>query len=113
MSPSMTAIKNMQETIKNAILNEEVNMDFSPAENKNYYAELKVFVGKVVFAMTIADKYICYHNPFIDGMFDDPDDFKELANLAKKHVRTLTEDDINEIEKLKKQIDDIMKGGVK
>lgn len=104
------ALQTMRDEIKKAFINEELDVDYYPSDHKGYYAGVDVRFGDVVFRMTVAETYVCYHDDFVRGIFDDKEDFKAMRAVVDKHVKRLTPDDIARIEKLKAEIDDIKRG---
>lgn len=111
MSRVEQALQTMRDEIKNAILNEEIEMEFSPSDTEGYYAELRVHVDELKFGFAIADTYICYLNDFTRGMFPKgSEDFEKLTKLAKKHVKILTLEDRERINKLYAEIKNIKSG---
>lgn len=110
MSRVEQALQTMRDEIKKAFLNEELEVDYSPSDHNGYYASVKVKVGHVKFSMTVAETYVCYHDEFIQGIFDDKEDFKAMRAVVDKHVKCLTPEDIASIEKLKAEIEDIKRG---
>lgn len=116
MSRVEQVVYNMREEIKNAILNEEADVEYKPSDSNGYYAEMRVRLGTKhfeYFDLTIADTFVCYHNPFVIGMFDKKSDFKKLTKIVQKHVKRLSSKEIEEIVNLQKKIDEIKRGGSK
>ncbi len=105
-----SALSRLRTSLKKAILNEEVRMTFSPSDADGYYAEMRVDFGGLNFNMTIANTFVCYHNPFVRGMFDNKEDFEALTELVNKHVKILTSEEKAKIVALQAQIDAIKKG---
>ena len=108
MSRVEQALQTMRDEIKNAILNEEIEMEFSRDVSEGYYAELRARVGDVRFSMAIAETFVCYHNDFINGMFPKGSgDFEKLTKLAKKYVQPLTPEEKERIARLTAEIENI------
>lgn len=105
-----SALSRLRTSLKKAILNEEVRMEFSESDADGYYAEMSVYFGGLSFNMTIAKTFVCYHNPFVKGMFDKKEDFEALTELVNKHVKILTSEEKAKIVALQAQIDAIKKG---
>lgn len=106
-----SALSRLHTSLKKAILNEEVEMTFAESCSDGYYAEMRVNFGGLYFDMTIAETFVCYHNPFVKGMFDKEADFKALTELVNKRVKFLTPEERAKIIALQAEIDTIKKGG--
>lgn len=111
MSACESALSRLRTSLKKAILNEEVEMTFTESSADGYYAEMRVHFGGLNFNMTIANTFVCYHNQFVNGMFDMKEDFEALTELVNKHVKILTSEEKTKIVALQAQIDAIKKGG--
>ena len=111
MSACESALSRLRTSLKKAILNEEVEMTFAESSTNGYYAEMRVNFGGLYFTMTIAKTFVCYHNPFVKGMFDKKKDFEALTELVNKHVKFLTPEERAKIVALQAEIDAIKKGG--
>ena len=111
MSACESALSRLRTSLKKAILNEEVEMTFATSDSDGYYAEMRVHFGGLYFDMTIAKTFVCYHNPFVKGMFDKKKDFEALTELVNKHVKFLTPEERAKIVALQAEIDAIKKGG--
>ena len=85
-------------------------MTFSSSDADGYYAEMRVSFGGLYFNMTIAKTFVCYLNPFVEGMFDNKADFEALTELIHKHVKILTPEKRAKIVALQAEIDAIRKG---
>lgn len=106
-----SALSRLRTSLKKAILNEEVEMTFAEFRANGSYAEMRVNFGGLYFDMTIAETFVCYHNPFVKGMFDKKEDFEALTELVNKHVKILTPEERAKIVALQAEIDAIKKGG--
>lgn len=111
MSACESALSRLRTSLKKAILNEEVEMTFAESSANGYYAEMRVNFGGLYFDMTIAKTFVCYHNPFVKGMFDKKEDFEALTELVNKRVKFLTPEERAKIVALQAEIDAIKKGG--
>lgn len=105
-----SALSRLRTSLKEAILKEKVKMTFAESSAKGYYAEMRVHFSGLYFDMTIANTFVCYHNPFVDGMFDKEEDFDALTKLVKKNIKILTPEEKAKIFALQEQIDAIKKG---
>lgn len=111
MSRVEQALETLRDEIKNAILNEEIEMEFTPYDSKDYYAKLYVKFSNVNLLFTIAETYICEHNDLTRGMFPKgSDEFAKLTKLAKKHVKILTKEEKERINNLNAEIENIKRG---
>jgi len=106
-----SALSRLRTSLKKAILNEEVEMTFAESSANGYYAEMRVHFGGLYFDMTIANTFVCYHNPFVNGMFNKKEDFEALTELVNKRVKFLTPEERAKIVALQAEIDAIKKGG--
>lgn len=101
----------MREELKNAILNESeyVHMTFNPYEGDcdRYFAKVKVEFFDVSFLLTVAEDFICYHEPFTWNLFQDNNDLMAFIAIVKKYVKVLTDDEKSRIQKLQSEIDKI------
>ena len=110
-NPCEAALAQFRGELRNAILNEKIEMKFIPATTEGYYAELHMRVGDAKFYFALADKFIYYHNVLLEDLFPrDSDDFAKLTVLAKKYVKRLTPDEENRIKQLYDEIDRIRLG---
>lgn len=126
MSRVEQALDIMRDVVKNAILNEEIEMTFSPTTSLGYIADLTAKAGQLDISLSIAGSFVCYHSPWIKGLFDKDEDFIKLRGLALKYVRNLSDEDILKVRdlqlkvinlqqkacKIKEEINKIMEGGM-
>lgn len=112
MGKLLSALAALREEIKTGILDEKIPMEYKAAVDRHYYAEVTFAIGGIEdIKMTIADSFICYHNPFIQGIFDKEEDFAALTQLVKRHI-SLSSEDKKRIEELQLEIEKIKKGKV-
>ena len=105
LKPYETALKAFQIGVKNAILSGEIPVTWENPQTDGYLGTGRFVVGKAECSMSVAERFVCYHNDLTKGMFDDEDDFEALKAMVKKHV--LPEKDKARIGELQAEIDRI------
>lgn len=107
LKPYEAALKDFQTTVKNAILSGEIPVTWENPRNEDYLGTGRFMVGKAECSVSVAERFVCYHNPLLEGFFDNKDDFKALKAMVKEHV--LSEKDKTRIKELQAEIDRIRK----
>ena len=104
------ALNTFKEEVKNAILSGEIPVDWENPGNKDYLATGRFVVCDAECAVSVSEKWVCYHNPLLKGIFNKEEDFKALKAIVKQH--TLTEEENARIEELQAEIDRIQHGKI-
>ena len=112
MKPCELALKNLREELRKGILDESIETNFTPYCSDPYFADVDVKFAGIEFKMTVSECFICYHNDFVIGLFDEKKAFEEFKKLIKKHCKTFTHKEISKIARLQAEIDAIKKGGL-
>lgn len=107
LKPYEQALDNFRQELKKAILNEEIPMTFGPSDASGYFAEVSFSIRNQTYKMTVAETFICYLSPVLEGLFKDEADFEAFKTIIKKHVKILTAEDKARIGELQAEIDRI------
>lgn len=97
-------LKAFQESIRKAVLNGKIEMKFKPMYNLSYRFELEISVNGGKCAFSVADNFICYHNPLLEGTFNEKKDIPKLKKMAEKHFNFPSEETKKRIMELKDEI---------
>lgn len=103
-----TAFDVFREELKHAILTEEVPMTVRVSTYKPYIATVEISLEpfcKDETIMSVAPTFVCYHNPFLTGFFDDEDDLAALNTLVRKYLPS--EQELSEVEELQHRLDEL------
>lgn len=109
LTPVQAAFENFRSELRNAILNETIEMTFEPysGPHSKYFAEVSVHLDDVVkFNMTVATEFVCILDKPLHDLFEG-EDFIAFRNMVKKHVKVLTDADKQRIRELEDEIDTI------
>ena len=110
MKPCELALENLHEELRKGILDGSIETEFIPCNDDTYFAEVNVKFAGIKFKMTVAERFICYHNDFMRGLFDERQAFNAFKKLIRQHCKLLTKEDKEKINALQQQIEDIKRG---
>lgn len=105
------AFYQFRDKLRQAMLNEEVDMTFVEQSDRPYYCRININVCGTILSMTLADKFICYHDKILNNLFTEGTlEFNQIQAIAKKHVPLLTDEDIKQIQFHQQEIEKIKSG---
>ena len=98
------ALANFREELKKAILNESVEMEVSAEIDDVYFAKTYIWFCGINIQFTVANNFVCYHDDFTKGIFDEKDDFAQFKTIVNSKLPQLSSSDLAEIKQLRDKI---------
>ena len=90
------AYNEFRQALKEAIFNGELELEYNDPHHSAYNGEISFIFKRHRYSISVADRYVCYHQDVMDGMFDD-DDIKMLNELVKCNMETINKKRIKEL----------------
>lgn len=76
----------LREEIRAGVLDETIPLWFHPSTTNGFLGEITCQVDNFTWVMSVTDTCVVYHNPAVQGLFANEEDFTKLKEIVKRHL---------------------------